>query len=103
VDWLAETGAVVALLLLRLGVPVLFTLLVSYLLSRLDAKWKAERAAYTQLAQGPRCWEIRGCDAATCLICPAYKAWPVPCWITRQRESGRVPEACFTCKVFLSA
>lgn len=109
-DWLLSLTAVVALFALRLGVPLLITLLIGRWLARLDAKWQAEELARESppgpsaaRAEPPRCWEVRGCDPAACEKCPAYQLRPLPCWLAFRRLTGRVPERCFACAVFLKA
>ncbi|MBI3363242.1 MAG: hypothetical protein HY023_19240 [Chloroflexi bacterium] len=107
-DWLASLAAVAALFALRLGVPLLITILVGHMLSRLDAKWQAreqERLMHdsSPAPEIPSCWEIRGCDPAQREKCPAYGLRPLPCWLAWRRLTGRVPECCFDCEVFLTA
>jgi hypothetical protein len=41
-NWLHEAAIVVHIFVLRLGVPLVITLVVAYSLRRLDAKWQAE-------------------------------------------------------------
>ena len=41
-DGLLQTAIIVGMFILRLGVPLLITLLVAYWLRRLDDKWQAE-------------------------------------------------------------
>ena len=43
-DWLFGTGMVVGMFLLRLGVPLLITVVLGWALHRLDAKWQSEAA-----------------------------------------------------------
>ena len=38
-DWLSGTAVIVGLFALRLGVPLAITLVIGYLLHRLDAGW----------------------------------------------------------------
>jgi hypothetical protein len=104
-DWLL----VAALTALRIGVPLAATLLVGYLLARLDARWKAEELARQQRARAAgelpplaRCWEKTGCSEAKRQACAAYNA-PLPCWMALRRAEGRMPERCFTCPVFVNA
>ena len=44
-DGLLQTAIIVGMFFLRLGVPLLITLLVAYWLRRLDDKWQAEARA----------------------------------------------------------
>lgn len=47
-DGLTNVLLIVALFILRLGVPVLITVAIGYLLMRLDAKWQAENEQATK-------------------------------------------------------
>lgn len=108
-DALRSLAATIVLLALRLGVPVLVTLLVSYLLARLDEKWQAEELARSPagqrgiLREPPRCWEIKGCDPAQSANCPVRRLRPLPCWLAQRRLTGRIPDQCFGCPVFANA
>jgi len=44
-DGLLQVAVIVGMFILRLGVPLLITLLVAYWLRRLDSKWEAEARA----------------------------------------------------------
>ena len=44
-DGLLQVAIIVGMFILRLGVPLLITLLVAYWLRRLDGKWEAEARA----------------------------------------------------------
>ena len=98
---------VLGLLVLRLGVPLVITLLISSWLMKLDQKWHdAEIARQTRVLpthDAPHCWEVMGCDPTKRDSCPAYRMRPLPCWLARQRLSGRVQEQCLNCLVFQTA
>lgn len=44
-DGLLQVAVIVGMFILRLGVPLLITLLVAYWLRRLDGRWEAEARA----------------------------------------------------------
>ncbi len=101
-DWLI----VPALFVLRLLVPLAITLAIGYGLARLDAKWQAgeqARRAETPPAVLRPCWEQKGCSAAARANCPAFQSPGVACWNAYRRTTGRIPDACFSCDVFLKA
>jgi hypothetical protein len=52
-DGLLQVAAIVGMFVLRLGVPLLITLLVAYWLRRLDSKWEAEARARQQTEPAP--------------------------------------------------
>lgn len=88
--------------LLRLGIPVGLSILIGWLLRRLDARWQAE--AESELAQlqarttPAPCWEVHHCPPGMRQRCPAYNQPNVPCW-EHQRANGQLQAACLTCKV----
>ncbi len=47
-DGLLEIAVIIGMFVLRLGVPLLITLLVGVWLRRLDDKWQAEAEAYQE-------------------------------------------------------
>jgi hypothetical protein len=112
-----ETLALIALFLLRLGVPLLITMLIVWGLKSLDGRWQAEAEARQasaivsagemqpavfkapQAAQSP-CWKLRNCSEARRTGCVACKEPSLPCWMARLRADGRLPSACYGCALF---
>jgi acetyl esterase/lipase len=108
-----EIAALVMGFLIRLGLPLLLTLLLAWLLRRLDARWQREaeaEAAETASAAGlptaqvaaalrPPCWEIRQCPPEQRQTCPAYNRPDTPCWEV-YRPNGRPSEKCLKCVVW---
>jgi hypothetical protein len=89
---------------LRLGIPVLITLLVIYLLRRLDAHWQAE---VEQEKRSPaitkvECWKTKGCTPEQRRNCAALSS-PLPCWQVSRLKDGRLKEECLGCEIFLKA
>jgi hypothetical protein len=115
-DWLLESMVVVALFILRLGIPLAITFVVAYGLRRLDAKWQMEKLEEWQVSQPEEkvtaearrlqaqkpglCWSIKGCDERTRAACPACKLTDIPCWLARRRAEGRLPAECYDCSLF---
>jgi hypothetical protein len=52
-DGLLQIAVIVGMFILRLGVPLLITLLVAYWLRRLDGKWEAQARARQQTEPTP--------------------------------------------------
>lgn len=109
-DSLRELAAVVALFVLRLGVPLGVTLLVGWLLHRLDLSWQAELAEERKQAMqtdrlqpAVRCWEVWHCPVERLRACPAYTHRETPCWQHFRDSSNRLREACLSCQVFRTA
>ena len=92
-------------LLLRIGIPILFTGGLVYLLSRMDARWQKEamqqKSPGAETGQKP-CWEQKGCSPEEILACPAVKSIE-PCWQVFRQSNGYLAQKCLDCQVFSSA
>ncbi len=113
-----EIFIVAGMFLLRLGVPLMATLVVGYGLRRLDARWQAEALA-RQKAQDPLLQELA--DTLEVLptprLCRKTKEYvtvirdlepgctllDIPCWMARFRVTGRLPEECYECELFATS
>lgn len=89
-------------LLLRLGIPILVTVLLITYLRRLDARWQAEAQRETVSVQKPECWKIKGCTPDQLKNCTAG-ASSLPCWQAYRKPNGYLREQCFSCEVFIDA
>jgi hypothetical protein len=110
-----ETIILIALFVLRLGVPAAITIAVGFLLHRLDRKWEKEaqqkaanpqvssRSAATTAPAWRPCWLIKGCSSERMQNCPAHANQSLPCWLARLRVEGRLPSGCAGCEVFRSS
>jgi len=117
--------AVVVVFVLRLGIPLLITIMLVRWLRYLDEKWQAEyeaeklqESAKAQTAVAvdpapepavwpalaadgfPKCWDYKQCDPDKREQCPAYKISGIPCWLARRREEGAIPADCYQCGLF---
>ena len=92
---------------LRLGIPLLVTVVVVYLLGKLDAHWQAEatqqRPDYQLDPNQLPCWEQKGCSPEAVAKCQAYLDQSQPCWQTFRAQDGHMKEACLDCEVFHGA
>ncbi len=112
-----ETFALVALFVLRLGVPLAITLLITWGLRSLDARWQADaeaRQAAAIVAAGEMlpaafkapqarqfpCWTLRNCAETRQSACAACTEPKLPCWMARLRADGRLPSTCYGCALF---
>jgi hypothetical protein len=117
VDWLLEAIIILALFILRLGVPLLIILAVGYWLRRLDAKWQAEARAQAEANESQKaeanepeiepfriikepCWLLKKCSETIYTQCPAYQHPDLPCWLARYQATGRLPAGCPYCQIF---
>ena len=94
--------AVLTGLLLRFALPVLGTVILIYLLRKLDAHWQAEAELMPILAEKVECWKIKGCSAEQHKNCVAG-ASPLPCWQAHRQPNGYLQEKCISCEVFINA
>ena len=99
------SSAALAILLglaLRLAVPILLTVLVVLLLSRLDKRWQIEAERGTTIVEKPRCWKAKGCSPAQRKACQGY-ASPLPCWQAFRLPNGYLAQKCLGCPVLVQA
>mgnify|MGYP000852442878 FL=1 len=114
---ISEVFALTALFLLRLGVPLAVTVLITWWLKSLDARWQAEAEARRATAivgagqarggafKAPQalqlpCLILRNCGDDRQRNCAACKEPELPCWMARLRSDGRLPSACYGCALF---
>ena len=110
-DAFYETGMIVLMFIVRLGVPLLVTIAIVAWLRRLDARWQAEAlqerssisvapiATPTKPSPSP-CWIVRSCPDEKRNHCPAYAQPELACWSARKQADGRLPNLCLTCILF---
>lgn len=89
-------------LVLRLALPIAVTLVLVYLLRRLDARWQLQAELQPVTIQKPECWKINGCSAEQRQECVAFST-PLPCWQVFRLPNGYLREECISCKVFIDA
>ena len=104
------TAAIIAGILLRIGVPVGITFLLGSFLRKLDARWREEakqEAIELQLIQQRQtllnlwldqpCHEIRNCTPQERENCKAAVHFEQPCWETH-RANGSLASRCQECE-----
>ncbi len=88
----------------RLGLPVLITVLLVVFLRKLDAHWQQEEAMKApRLARNTRCWEQHHCSEDKRAVCPAYARPDIPCWQVFRTKEGFLREQCLGCETFRNA
>ena len=106
-DGTVDILVIIGMFVLRLGVPLVFTVGVGYLFRRLDARWEAAaesrpetvRSKAMAAAKEP-CWKEKGCSEDQRSRCPACHFGDIPCWLARLRSEGRLPTKCKDCGRF---
>jgi hypothetical protein len=101
-DGFDEILVILGMFFLRLGVPILISIVIGYLLRRLDDRWEAEaqqEAIQRKKLTAARkaCWEEKGCSEERRARCPASRVTDIPCWLARMRAENRLPALCTSC------
>ena len=117
-DGLPGTVSVIAMFILRLGVPLAVMTAVVHFFHRLDVKWQSEawERWQTDLAQdqggsgaswlaslAKPCWEENGCEESAYRKCSAHMQSNLPCWMARRLAEGWLPTKCYNCGRFATA
>ena len=98
-------GSVILGFVLRIGVPLLITILIGRGLRKLDAKWKedGQKVRIQDLSISDRtidrmtCWEFFDCSEEKRKNCKMYDQTGVLCWEICQKI-GEEPSECLACK-----
>ena len=117
---MTEILAVLALVVLRLGVPLVVIFGLSYLVYRwLGEEKPAQATAGKQpnaeavrstlgglapmaqvLYAGPHCWDVKGCSEEMKAKCPTIARPELPCWLAVQMKTGHLRKNCFNCDFY---
>ena len=107
---LRDIGLMVAGILLRIGVPLVATLLFAWLLRKLDERWQRQAAAQkvgmravSLSGEGEKCWEAKDCPPEKRDKCPAYAKPETPCWHVFRGKDRLLRESCLGCAFFRRA
>lgn len=101
-DTLTTLVAVLSGLALRLAIPILGTILLVYLLRKLDTRWQAESEQLPTLVNKIECWNIKGCSEEQRKHCAGATS-SLPCWQVHRQPNGYLQEKCVSCEVFTQA
>src|SRR5688572_11398906 len=101
-ETLTSLVAILAGLLLRLAIPVAGTLILVFLLRKLDAHWQAEAELTPLTTEKAECWKIKGCSEEQRKNCLGA-ASALPCWQVYRQPNGYLQEKCISCEVFINA
>ena len=101
-ETLTSLFAILAGLLLRLAIPVAGTIILVFLLRKLDAHWQAAAELTPANAEKVECWKIKGCSEEQHKNCLGA-ASALPCWQVYRQPNGYLQEKCISCEVFINA
>ena len=116
---ITEILVILAMMVLRIGVPLIIVMGLSWLAYR----WLGEeRKAGQRLEQvtveeqrvrvggpapvahvlyaGPHCWDIKECPQEGKEQCPAFARPELPCWLAIQMKTGHLKDECFDCQFY---
>jgi predicted nucleic acid-binding protein len=90
-------------LVVRLGLPLLVTVLIVYGLRRLDIRWQKEAEIERNLLVRDEepCWKEQGLSMEEIKSRAAESG--KPCWQIHRLSNGYLREACLDCEVFIHA
>jgi len=102
---MSDTSAALAVLTglaVRLLIPILITVFVVLLLTRLDRHWQTEGTTTASQVQKPACWDMKNCSAEQRKACAGFKS-QAPCWQVFRLTNGYLAQKCLGCPVFAGA
>ena len=106
-DTLNTTITLILGLLFRLAIPICITVLIVWVLKKLDAHWQNESIQtvnpVTSGIKNPGCWKVHNCTEEKRAACNAYAHVETPCWQIHRESSGQLQERCLGCQVFKEA
>jgi hypothetical protein len=88
---------------LRIGVPILITLMIGAWLRRYLEERDAREAPQGSPARSgteQHCWDVKHCPETARVECVAAQRPDLPCWLALQVSGGGLKETCYTCPVF---
>lgn len=101
------TVIVISLCFFRIGIPLIVTFLLTYLIDRFVTNKSAAKTGDAETLQaaepGPffvPCWEMKDCLPEKRAACQAVHRPGIPCWLTMQLTSGHLATECLDCPVF---
>jgi len=90
--------------ILRIGIPLVITFLLTLLLRRLDNQWREEalheqpgEAVLREMWLNNPCWEQTDCIEELRESCSAFSQTETPCWEV-YREDGMLNPKCQVCE-----
>lgn len=89
---------------LRIGIPLAVTIMISWGLRHLDARWRQEateahsrrEAALVNIWISQPCWKANACSKQARAKCKAHQQRQLPCWEV-YRVNGTLSKRCLEC------
>ncbi len=96
-----DTLVIAYMFVLRIGVPILITLMIGAWLKRLlEEHEEGPETAPLELAPGQHCWDVRKNDTTAQAQTLAAKRPDLPCWLALQVGGKGVQEMCYGCPLY---
>lgn len=96
-------SSIVLGLLIRIGIPLIITLILIWVVRSLDQRWRDDGAGVVVRAKNTGCWNIKGCAEKDRAKCSAHANQDIPCWQHFRRDDGTLRSGCIGCDVFRQA
>ncbi|MGB8648364.1 MAG: hypothetical protein WCF84_24220 [Anaerolineae bacterium] len=98
---LRDTLVIVYMLVVRIGVPILITLMIGMWLRRLlEDKTEQPQPAEQAASSGRHCWETSKTQEAQAAQAIAQARPDLPCWLALQVGGTGLKEACYSCPLY---
>lgn len=101
------TIIVISLFLLRIGIPLAITFLITYLIDRFVTGKSPARTIDAETPEMDQeapffvpCWESKDCPPEKHAACQVTNRPGIPCWLTMQLTKGHLSTECLDCPVF---
>ncbi len=88
------------MVVLRIGVPILITLMIGAWLRRILEKEEDKPQQAAQPATYKHCWETSGTEQAQQARAIAETRPDLPCWLALQVKGSGLKESCYSCPLY---
>ena len=104
-----EALVVIAMFVLRVGVPIALTIILGKWLEKKLAPRDPTKEQSDMKIIPPRakprviqihCWDLKRCAPSVRAQCAAYTHPELPCWLALQADGGNVRAECFSCAFY---
>ncbi len=85
---------------LRIGVPILITLMIGAWLKRLLEEHEEQPEAPLVLKPGQHCWDVAQNEDTKQAKTAASQRPDLPCWLALQVKGTGLQEQCYSCPVY---
>jgi hypothetical protein len=101
--FLRDALVIAYMFVLRIGVPILITLMIGAWLRRYLEERDAKEAPHptgSESGTEQHCWDVKHCTETARVECVAAQRPDLPCWLALQVSGAGLKETCYTCPIF---